>query len=231
MIRCIVIDDEPLAGQLLSSYAEKIEDLEVAKVFTNPLDALSFLQSNAIDLIFLDIQMPEIKGTQLAKIIDDKIGVIFTTAYPEHAVEGFELNAVDYLVKPINFQRFLSATIRFKKIKSGQSHSQISDSKDLIFVKTEHRLQKVKLLDINYLKSLGDYVQIVTSNEKIMTLENMKSFEERLSKSQFLRIHRSYIIALNHIDFVKNHRVKIGDEMIPIGKTYQDQFYEKLKEL
>ena len=231
MIKCIIVDDEPLAGQLLASYAEKVEHLEVLQVFHNPLEALSYLQNHEVDLIFLDVQMPELKGTQFAKIVSGKTGVIFTTAYPEHAVEGFELNAVDYLVKPINFQRFLTATTRYTKTQENVPIQQLDQKQNLIFVKTEHRLQKIKLSDIQYLKSLGDYVQVISATEKTMTLENMKSFEERLPSSNFLRVHRSYLIALDKINFVQNHKIKIMDEMIPLGKTYQEAFYNKLKEL
>lgn len=231
MIQCLIIDDEPLAGQLLASYADKIEYLNVVKVFQNPIKALAFLQDQPIDLIFLDIQMPQLKGTDLAKIIGDKIGIIFTTAYPEHAVEGFELNAVDYLVKPINFQRFLAATTRFQDSAQNNTTAKTEQGSGLLFVKTENRLQKIKLADILYLKSLGDYVQIFTVTQKIMTLENMKAFEERLSKNNFLRVHRSYIIALDKIDFVQNQKIKIKDQLIPLSRTYQEEFFVKLKEL
>lgn len=232
MIKCVIVDDEPLAAQLIASYAEKVDDLDVVGVFHNPLEALSALQQDQVDLIFLDIQMPELKGTQLAKLIGDDTAIIFTTAYPEHAVEGFELNALDYVVKPINFERFLQSVTRYKKrpkSSTAQTYkAEQPESVSMIFVKTEHRLQKINIIDIAYLKSMGDYVQIITPSEKVMTLETMKSFEERLTKHNFIRVHRSYLIAIEKIKFIQNNKIRILDEMIPIGRTYLETVNKKL---
>ena len=227
MIKCIIIDDEPLAAQLLASYAEKIDYLEVMGVFSNPLEALSFIQSNIVDLALLDIQMPEINGTQLAKIFNPDIRIIFTTAYPEHAVEGFELNAVDYLVKPINFYRFLTA---INKVSDNPNAASTSTDKisELLFIKTEHRLQKVKLSAILYFKGMGDYVQVITEDERIMTLENLSTFDKRLTSIGFIRTHKSYLVALDKITFVQNHKIKIREDIIPIGRKYQAEFYKTL---
>ncbi|MEO0341461.1 MAG: LytTR family DNA-binding domain-containing protein, partial [Bacteroidota bacterium] len=203
MIKCLIIDDEPLAAQLLSSYAEKAEQLELLGTFSDPLKALGFIQLNAVDLIFLDIQMPELKGTQLAKIINPGISIIFTTAYPDYAVEGFELKALDYLVKPISFQRFLSAVQRVStEQKLEQTAASTTTTKDYLFVKTEHRLQRLSFSDILYFQGMGDYVRIYTESTNIMTLENLKSFEEKLPSDQFMRVHKSYLIALEKIDFL-----------------------------
>lgn len=232
MSNCIIVDDEPLAAQLLASYAEKIDDLDVVGVFHNPLEALTILQKEQVDLIFLDIQMPELKGTQLAKLINDDTSIIFTTAYPEHAVEGFELNALDYLVKPISFERFLKAFTRYSKLKGQISALEASTSakeaQTFLFVKTEYRLQKLNLTDIVYFKSMGDYVQIITDSEKIMTLETMKSFEEKLLDQNFIRVHRSYLVSLDKIKFIQNNKIRVLDEMIPIGRTYQEAVNKRL---
>lgn len=225
MIKCLIIDDEPLAAQLLASYTQKAEQLELVGTFSDPLKALAFLQVNTVDLIFLDIQMPELKGTQLAKIIHPEIAIIFTTAYPDYAVEGFELKALDYLVKPISFQRFLSAVQRLSTSTKEVQTASDTSSKDYLFVKTEHRLQRLAYKDILYFEGMGDYVRIHQSGESIMTLENLKSFEKKLPKDQFVRVHKSYLIALPKIDYVQNHRVKIGAAYIPVSRTYQEAFY------
>lgn len=223
MIRCIIIDDEPLASKLIQSYAEKMEELEVLGTYTNPLDALSFLKTNNVDLIFLDVMMPELSGVQLAKIIPPDIQVIFTTAYQEYAVEGFELKALDYLVKPISFSRFINAVHRYKDLFTKEPESDQSNLSH-IFVKTEYRLQKVDLDDILFFKGMGDYTAIHTKQGRIMTLEKMKEFEARLKNHDFLRVHKSYIISLQRVEFVEKRSVVIGTETIPIGAKYEEEF-------
>ena len=226
MKTCVVIDDEPLAIKLLESYIDKLDKLDLKKSFTNPLEALSFLQENRVDIIFCDIQMPELNGIQLAKLTGAKSHVIFTIAYAEYAVEGFELNAVDYLVKPITFERFLKSVERVLN-RNASNESELNQS-EFIFVKTEYRHQKVNFSDIKYLKSFGDYVQIYNKDSKIMTLENLKHFEQTLPTDRFMRIHRSYIIALDKIDFVEKSRVFVDGESISISATYLDTFRNKM---
>lgn len=222
MIHCIIIDDEPLAAQLLSSYAKKVEDLNLLGVYHNPLSVLSFLKKTQVDLLFLDIQMPELSGTQLAKIVDPTIEIIFTTAYPEFAVEGFELKALDYLVKPISFVRFLDAIDRFRSLQKIKDANQ-EITQEFLFVKSEYRLQKINTSDILYLQGNGDYCNIVCEGKKTLTLETLSSFEIRLSSRQFIRIHKSYIIALDKIEYIEKKRIKIGDRMIPIGLTFEEK--------
>lgn len=230
MIKCIIVDDEPLASQLLASYASKIEELEVIATFSNPLDVIGFIQKNKVDLVFLDIQMPELSGVQLAQLLDKKTFVIFTTAYADHAVKGFELKAVDYLVKPISLQRFLESVNRVVELvaNNSKSNENIKSKMNHIFVKTEYRLQKIDLKDIFYLKGMGDYVFVATSKGNFMTLENLKSFEVKLPTEQFIRVHKSYLIAFEKIDFVEKNRIKINEELIPIGRTYLDRFWKNL---
>lgn len=220
MIKCVIIDDEPLALSLLRSYAEKVEILDVRGAFTNPIEGLSFIQNNSIDLLFLDIQMPELSGTDVAKIVQDKCKVIFTTAYAEYAVQGFELKAVDYLVKPITLERFLDAVNRIQKDEESGD-----ENRTYIFVKTEYRHQKINYDDIQFFKGMGDYVQIVLAEEKIMTLEKMKYFEQELPNS-FIRVHKSYIVSIDKIEFVEKNRIRIKEEIIPIGAKYQEGFWK-----
>ncbi|RNC87021.1 MAG: DNA-binding response regulator [Winogradskyella sp.] len=222
---CIIIDDEPLAVDLLTSYASKIEDLEVIGSFNNPIDALKLLRETAIDLVFLDIQMPEITGVEFKKIINPDIKVIFTTAYSEYALESYDLNAVDYLLKPITFQRFLKAV---EKVQSKSANAITNESNDYIFVKTEYRHQKLLFSDILYLKGLSDYVAIQTNDGKVLTLQNMKDFEQILPNNKFIRVHKSYIVSLEHIEYIERNRIIINGEHLPIGATYKDAFWDKI---
>lgn len=222
MINCIIVDDEPLAIKLIASYVENMATLNCLQTFTNPLTAIQFIRANKVDLVFLDIQMPELSGVDVARIIDDEVKVIFTTAFPNFAIEGFELNAVDYLVKPVSFSRFVTSVDRV--IDTAKVTGQATESKDYIFVKTEYRLQKVDTKDVFYLKGSGDYCTIHLSDEKIMTLEKLKSFAERLSPSKFSRVHKSYIVAIDKINYIEKNRIYIQDEVIPIGSTYEEKF-------
>ncbi len=223
---CIIIDDEPLAVDLLESYASKIEDLEVIGTFNNALDALKVLREQPVDVLFLDIQMPEITGIEFKKIIGQDIKVIFTTAYSEYALESYDLNAVDYLLKPITFQRFLKAV---EKLNAKPATSSTETEKnDYLFVKTEYRHQKISFSDILYLKGLSDYVAIQTRDGKILTLQNMKDFEKSLPKNKFIRVHKSYIVALEQIEFIERNRIVIEGEYIPIGATYKDAFWNTI---
>lgn len=228
MIRCIIIDDEPPAVQLLRAYAEKIEDVHLLGTFTNPMEAWTFLQANSVDLVFLDVQMPELNGVQFAQLVGDKAAIVFTTAYPDYAVTGFELKALDYLVKPITLQRFLEAVGRQRELAQATPINTAESAPDFVFVKTEYRHQKVQLKDIQYLKGMGDYVAIYTSKEKILTLENMASFEQKLPERQFIRIHKSYIISWQQIEFIEKNRVVLAGERLPIGATYQQRFWDQV---
>lgn len=223
---CIIIDDEPLAVSLLESHASKIDGLEVIGAFNNPLDALKILREKSVDLLFLDIQMPEITGIEFKKIINPDIKVIFTTAYSDYALESYDLDVVDYLLKPITFQRFLHAV---EKVQNKNSKPTSEEESDYCFVKTEYRHQKLFFSDILYLKGLSDYVAIQTKDGKVLTLQKMKEFEQSLPKSKFIRVHKSYIVALEHIEFIERNRVIIEGEYIPIGATYKDAFWKKVE--
>ena len=225
---CVIIDDEPLAINLLESYVSKIEDLELIGTFNNPLEALKLLRENSVDILFLDIQMPEITGVEFKKIINPEVKVIFTTAYSEYALESYDLNAVDYLLKPISFQRFLQAV---EKVQDKSTSVITENSIDYLFVKTEYRHQKLFFSDILFLKGLSDYVAIQTKDGKILTLQNMKDFEKTLPKHRFVRVHKSYIVSLEHIEFIERNRIVIQGEYIPIGATYKEAFWKQINGL
>ncbi|MDO6738150.1 LytTR family DNA-binding domain-containing protein [Wenyingzhuangia sp. 2_MG-2023] len=234
-MRCIIIDDEPLALELLEDFISKISFLELIASCSNGFEATSVLQEHQVDLIFTDIEMPNFSGIDILKSIDQKPLFIFTTAYSHYAIEGFNLNAVDYLVKPIPFHRFLQAATRandlFKLKKEKITIPEpTKKSSHFIFVKSEYENLKINLEDIKYIESLKDYIKIYTDKPKpILTLSSLKSFEEKLGNSDFIRVHKSYIVSLNHIYSVQRNRVIIDDKWIPIGLNYKDDFLKRIE--
>lgn len=238
MIRCLVVDDEPLALDILTDYIRKIPSLELVKATTNPIEALTAVQQENIDLVFLDVQMPELTGIQFLKIINGRCQVILTTAYPQYALDGYDLDVVDYLLKPIAFDRFYKAVN--KVLQSSGTHSTplqtheavpapAAATNDFIFVKTEHKIQKIYLDDILYIEGLKDYISIFTPSERVITLQNMKKMEEVLPSGRFIRVHKSYIISLDKIESIERSRIFISDKIIPIGDTYRDQFFKLIE--
>lgn len=238
MIRCLVVDDEPLALNILEDYISKMPFLQLVKATTNPIEALTLVQGGAADLVFLDVQMPELTGIQFLKISNGKAKVILTTAYPEYALEGYELDVVDYLLKPIAFDRFYKAVQKAQGVLQPaatpvpvvahvqQQQQQQDFMNDFIFVKTEHKIQKVYLHDILFIEGLKDYISIFTTTERIITLQNMKKMEDALPEKYFIRVHRSYIVSLDKIDSIERSRIFIGDKIIPVGDTYRDEFFK-----
>jgi two-component system LytT family response regulator len=240
MIRCLVVDDEPLALHIVEDYISKVPFLELVKATTSPIEALTLVQQGGIDLVFLDVQMPELTGIQFLRIANGKTKVILTTAYPQYALEGYDLDAADYLLKPIAFDRFFKAVQKVhallqpaaKPVEKEEAPAQQQQDilSDFIFVKTEHKIQKVYLKDILFIEGLKDYISIFTPAERIITLQNMKKVEEALPEPHFIRVHRSYIVALNKIDSIERSRICIGDKTIPIGDTYRDDFFKLVEE-
>jgi len=227
-ISCIAIDDEPLALDKITDYIQQVPFLALQGSFDNALEALAFLQANKIDLLFLDIQMPQLKGTQLLQILKNPPLVILTTAYSEYALEGYDLDVIDYLLKPIAFDRFLQAVNKVLERSASPVIMQRSieapqEIQDYIFVKVETRLQKVMLNDILYIEGLKDYLSIYTVKERILTLQSFKEILEKLPGS-FIRIHKSYAVYIHKIDTVEKNRVRIGDKYLPIGDTYKKSF-------
>jgi two-component system, LytTR family, response regulator len=239
MISCLIVEDEPLARQLITQYVAKIPALSLVKACANPLEALDILRGTAIDILFLDVQMPEITGITLLKILQNKPYIILTTAYSEYALEGYELDVSDYLLKPITFERFLKAvekaTFRLNnnELTPNKKEELINEKtieKELIqpfiFVKDGTKLVKIKLADILYIEGLKDYITIYTPEKKIVTLQRIKVLETQLPDNQFIRIHNSYIVALAWIDSIHKERVQIGKNLLPISDTYRKSFKE-----
>jgi two-component system LytT family response regulator len=235
MIRCLIVDDEPLALHILEDYISKVPFMELIKSTINPIEALTLVQDGNIDLVFLDVQMPELTGIQFLRIANGKTKVILTTAYPQYALEGYELDVVDYLLKPIAFDRFFKAAQKAQGIiqpsKAAAPEVQVQQQQhdflsDFIFVKSEHKIQKVYLHQILFIEGLKDYISIFTTAERIITLQNMKKMEDTLPDKHFIRVHKSYIVALNKIDSIERSRIRIGDKIIPVGDTYRDEFFK-----
>ena len=235
MIRCLVVDDEPLALDILEDYIRKVPFLTLVKTTTSAIEGLSLVQSDAIDLVFLDVQMPELTGIQFLKIINGKCDVILTTAYSQYALDGYELDVVDYLLKPIAFDRFYKAAQKVLQNNGNgnvipQEHTSASNSRDFIFVKTGHKIQKIYLDDILYIEGLKDYISIFTKTERIITLQNMKKMEESLPAKSFIRVHKSYIVAIGKIESIERSRIQIGEKIIPIGDTYREYFFKQIED-
>lgn len=237
MIRCLIVDDEPLALQILEDYLSKIPFLQLVKATTNPIEALTLVQTGGIDLVFLDVQMPELTGIQFLRISNGKAKVILTTAYPQYALEGYELDVIDYLLKPIAFDRFFKSVqkaqavlqpqmVSTKPTQAAPVHPQQDFLSDFIFVKTEHKIQKVYLNDILFIEGLKDYISIFTPVERIITLQNMKKMEDALPPKHFIRVHKSYIVSINKIDSIERSRICIRDKIIPVGDTYREEFFK-----
>ena len=229
-INCIAVDDEPLALKKMENYISKVEFLNLVGLIDNGVDAVSFIRMNKVDLIFLDIQMSDLSGIGLLKSLTHRPIVILTTAYEEYALEGYEYSVTDYLLKPISFTRFMKAVNAAAEVYltntltiSSNFSGELKDkSLGHIFVKTSNKLQKVLLDDILYIEAMKDYVKIWTAKEKIVSLNNMKRFMEKLPADRFIRIHKSYAIAIDKIDAIKKNHVEIGRQDIPIGYTFRN---------
>lgn len=235
-MKCVIIDDEPLAVELLQDFVKKVDSLELINSFNNAIDAVSFINQNNVDLIFLDIQMPHFSGIDFLNTIEKKPLVIFTTAYSDYAVEGFNLGAVDYLVKPIPFHRFLKAVVRAQQVLNPVPPQAISENtntpeieQDFMFVRAEYENVKLNFADILFIEGLKDYVKIYTTDNKFtLTLISLIKLENLLSNKGFARIHRSYIINIKHVKSIQKNKVLISDKRIPISESYKSTFFEKI---
>jgi len=236
-MKCVIIDDEPLAVELLQDFVKKIDSLELISSFNNAIDAVSFINQNNVDLVFLDIQMPHFSGIDFLNTIEKKPLVIFTTAYSDYAVEGFNLGAVDYLVKPIPFHRFLKAVVRAQQVlQPAITNQAIAENtnvpeieQDFMFVRAEYENVKLNFADILFIEGLKDYVKIYTTDNKfILTLISLIKLENLLSTKGFARIHRSYIINIKHVKSIQKNKVLISDKRIPISESYKNTFFEKI---
>jgi two-component system, LytTR family, response regulator len=229
---CLIVEDEPLARNLLTEYVKKVSFLRLVHACSNPLEALELLRNNPVDNLFLDIQMPEITGITFLKILQRKPLVILTTAYSEYALESYELDVVDYLLKPVTFDRFLKAVDK-ASLRLNPGTAPISEkapgsepAQPFVFVKDGTKLVKINFDDILYVEGLKDYVTIHTRLQKVVSLQRLKSLELQLPADRFIRIHHSYIVALKAIDVIHKGEVQIGNAMIPISDTYRKAFKE-----
>jgi two-component system, LytTR family, response regulator len=234
MIRCLVIDDEPYARELLSEFIIKLPNLKLEGAYSSALSALPALSKKAVDVIFLDIQMPDISGIDFLKTLDKRPCVIFTTAFAEYALEGFELDVVDYLLKPFDFNRFLRAvnklTLRMEKTAPATYPAEKAQgrSPDFIFIKDGNKLVKVELKNILFIKGTREYVTIHTRDKKIMSLQTLKNLETELP-AEFIRVHNSYIVFIPSVGTISKNEVEIEGEIIPIGITYKKNFLERIR--
>ncbi len=226
IITCIIVDDEPIAREILENHLQKIAIIDIVATCKNAIEAFNVINSNKVDVIFLDINMPEISGLSFARSINKNIKIIFTTAYREYAVDGFDLKAVDYLLKPISFERLLQAVNKFLdetiSIESDENKELPNDKSDFIFVRSDRKMIKINFSEVNYIESLGDYLKIHLSNKTIITRETITSIEAKLPKKDFLRIHRSFIVSINKIESFTNEFVEINNKAIPISRSYKN---------
>lgn len=225
MIRCIIIDDEPLAVKLVKEYITRVSFLELVATFTDAIEARKLLEKEKIDLLFLDIQMPDINGIQFYDSLKDKPMVVFTTAFSEYAVEGFNVNAIDYLLKPFEYDRFVKSVYKAKEYYEFIRSQEVQLTS--IFVKSDYQLVKINLKDVLLIEGLDDYIRIhLPNNKTILTLMSLKAIAEKLPPQEFVRIHRSYIVPLSKIEKVSSKKIEIGGKEIPVGISYADEFFK-----
>ncbi|OKL39609.1 LytR/AlgR family response regulator transcription factor [Pontibacter flavimaris] len=237
-IRCLAVDDEPLALDIIESYVSKLPFLKLVKTCSSATEAMQVLQEEQIDLMFLDIEMPELTGIQFLNILKHQPLIIFTTAYPDYALEGFNQDAVDYLLKPIPFDRFLKAVTKAQerlqrkvgKAAEAPAAPPTAAEQDFMFVKADYKTIRVDFRDILWIEGLKDYIIIQTKDQKIITLLSMNKMMEKLPDSKFLRVHRSFIVSLQKIDSIEKSRIRIGNKEIPIGEVYKDAFLKWVEE-
>lgn len=233
--KCLIIDDEPLARELMRSHIEKLENIEIVAECGDAMKALNKLRENKIDLMFMDIQMPQITGIEFLKILKNPPKVIITTAFREYALDGFELDVVDYLLKPITFERFLKSVNKYYQIthedvQNAAPASEIQTSDEsFIYVKENKRVIKVYLHDILYIEGLSEYVQIYTDKKKIVTKISMISLEEKLPDDDFLRIHKSFIVSTSKIEAFTSHTIEVPGKELPIGRSYKSTVLNALQ--
>jgi len=229
MIRTITIDDEPLALQLVSGYVQKTPFLELTASFDNPLDAMEFIGGNPVDLIFLDIQMPDLTGIEFTRILENRPKIIFTTAYEKYALEGFKLEAVDYLLKPFSYEEFLKAAKKAEKLirlEKTEYQEVIEANNEFLFLKSEYKIRRINFNEIKYIEGLKDYVKVFLQNEDkpILSINSLKALEAKLPEAKFMRVHRSFIVNLEKIDTIERSRIVFGKVYIPVSEQYKEQF-------
>jgi DNA-binding LytR/AlgR family response regulator len=233
MIKTIAIDDEPLALQLVAGYIEKTPGLDLIGKFDNPLDAFEFMNNETIDLIFLDIQMPDLTGLEFTRAITKGPKVIFTTAYEKYALEGFKLDVIDYLLKPFSYEEFFRSVqkaLRQISLENKEHITQVEANQEFLFLKSEYKIKRINFHDILYIEGLKDYVKVYTRTDPkpVLSLTSLKSLENKLPESGFMRVHRSFIVNLEKIDTIERSRIVFGKAYIPVSDQYKDKFQEFL---
>lgn len=235
MITCIAVDDEPLALDIIDVYCQKVETLELIGKFTSSLDALKFLKDNNVDLIFLDIQMPQVDGMEFVTLLTNKPYIVFTTAYNDFALQSYDYKTVDYLLKPFSFARFIKSIEKVTSLIKSDNESKLnilhkSDASDYIFVQSSGKTIKLFLRDIIYIKGMSDYIVLYTSNnKKVIAKDSLRQVAEMLQIRGFIRVHKSYIVSIEKIDVVDGNVIKMGEIEIPVGKNYKDDLNFVLK--
>ncbi|SFS58982.1 LytR/AlgR family response regulator transcription factor [Lutibacter maritimus] len=233
IVNCIIVDDEPVAREILESHLQKVDAVNVIATCKNAIEAFNQINSNQIDLIFLDINMPEISGLSFAKSINKNIKVIFTTAYREYAIDGFNLQAVDYLLKPISFERLLQAVNKYigeSNVEVVNSSLEIQQEKvDFIFVRADRKMMKINFSEINYIESFSDYLKFHLDDKIIITRETITSIEAKLPKTNFLRIHRSFIVCIAKINSFTNEFIEVNKKALPISRSYKKDVLARLE--
>ncbi|RPH31785.1 MAG: DNA-binding response regulator [Bacteroidales bacterium] len=224
IITCIIVEDEPPAAEKLKAFIDKVSFLRLINTFNNPIDAISFINENKVDLIFLDIQMKQLTGIQLLETLPIKPSVIITTAYSEFALKGYELNVVDYLLKPYSFDRFVKSVNKVSELLSKRGQP----SPKCIFVKDGYAIEKVLIDDILYIEGQKEFLKVVTTKKKFMTLMSFGELLGMLPLDKFVRVHKSYAVAIDKIESIERHRIKMTDQLIPISETYRKDFYNRI---
>ena len=228
-LKTIAIDDEPLAIKLLTDYVIKTPFLELTGTFDNPLDAIDFLQQEKVDLILVDIQMPDLTGIEFVRTLENTPKIIFTTAYSQYAVEGFKLSATDYLLKPFSYEEFLKAVQKAQKqidLEQKAEGTTLEANNQFLFLKSEYKIRRINFDDIQYIEGLKDYVKVFIKgeNKPILSLSSMKAVEQKLPEERFMRIHRSFIVNLEKVEIVERSRIVFGKEYIPVSDQYKEKF-------
>ncbi|MCZ8353774.1 MAG: LytTR family DNA-binding domain-containing protein [Cyclobacteriaceae bacterium] len=231
-MRCLLVDDEAPAIEVLTNYIQATPGLEIAGTCKHALEAFGFLQNHKVDIIFLDIQMPQLDGISFAKTLNQSSNIIFTTAFKDFAFDAFEINAVDFLLKPYSLERFLKAIQKIQNTSSEIESELIKDSltEKFLFFRADRKMVKIPIDDILYIESIKDYVKVITKDKSVITKQTMASLEDMLPKKNFFRIHRSFFVSLRAIESYNNQSVYIGKQELPIGPLYRNELIEKLKE-
>ncbi len=232
MIRTIAVDDEPLALQLVTGYIKKTPGLELAGSFDNPQEALEFVINEKVDLIFIDIQMPDLTGIEFTRALTGGPRVVFTTAYEKYALEGFKLDVVDYLLKPFSYEEFLKAVGKAARLIRAEQGEQekVESNSEFLFLKSDYKIRRINFNDILYIEGLKDYVKVYTAGESkpVLSLITMKLLEAKLPPAKFMRVHRSFIVNLERIETIERSRIVFGKTYIPVSEQYKDKFQEFL---